>query len=133
MSFGTFANDMTEKEVLFSMTTGRYVCLVALSEVNGNPWTSMAELGVLGSISSGNQAPNGTIDTPAGDLTINIGDSVDFSGTGTDPDGNTPLTFLWDFGDPAISDSPVEDPGSIQFNNTGVSCSIRSWVSSLHM
>jgi len=91
---------MTEKEVLFSIVTGRYVRLVALSEVNGNPWTTMAELGVLGVLSSGNQAPYSSIDTPAGDLTIDVGDSVEFSGTGTDPDGNVPLTFLWDFGDP---------------------------------
>ena len=44
---GTFANDETEKQVLFDRKLGRCVRLVALSEVNGNPWTTMAELNVL--------------------------------------------------------------------------------------
>lgn len=49
---GTFANSGTEKESGFTARTGRYVRLRALSEVNGNPWTSMAELTVLGSPAS---------------------------------------------------------------------------------
>jgi len=44
---GTFAKDKTEKQVSFENTLGRYVRLIALSEVNGNPWTTMAELNVL--------------------------------------------------------------------------------------
>ncbi len=34
-----------------------------------------------------NQAPDGTIDSPVTDPAINTGDSVSFTGTGTDPDG----------------------------------------------
>jgi|GEM_PF-475013 len=34
-------------QILFTTTTGQYVRLRALSEVNGNPWTSMAELNIL--------------------------------------------------------------------------------------
>jgi len=44
---GTFGTDAWEKEVLFPNKAGQYVRLVALTEVNGNPWTSMAELNVL--------------------------------------------------------------------------------------
>jgi len=44
---GTFVKDKTEKQVSFDCTLGQYVRLVALSEVNGNPWTTMAELNVL--------------------------------------------------------------------------------------
>jgi PKD repeat protein len=65
-----------------------------------------------------NQAPNGTIDTPAGDVTIPPGGSVSFTGTGSDPDGNTPLTFLWNFGGGA-ADSPAEDPGAVTFSTAG--------------
>ena len=45
---GTFANDGTEKEVFFSPKTGRFTRLRALTEVNGNPWTAMAEINILG-------------------------------------------------------------------------------------
>ena len=45
---GVFNADRTEARVMFSRTTGRYVRFVALSEINGNPWTSVAELRVVG-------------------------------------------------------------------------------------
>jgi hypothetical protein len=45
---GTFATDSTLKTVNFPATTGRYVRFRALTEVNGNPWTSCAELNVIG-------------------------------------------------------------------------------------
>ncbi|CAG1021210.1 partial Sialidase, partial [Methylococcales bacterium] len=44
---GTFVNDATEKAVFFTQKSGRYVRLRALSEVNGNPWTHVAEITVL--------------------------------------------------------------------------------------
>jgi hypothetical protein len=49
LATGTFASDSTEKERIFDAKRARYVCFVALSEVNGNPWTSMAEINILGS------------------------------------------------------------------------------------
>jgi len=45
---GTFANDTTEKEVMFAPKPARYVRFVALSEVNGRPWTSAAEINIMG-------------------------------------------------------------------------------------
>src|SRR5712691_9057637 len=45
---GTLAADTTEKTVRFTAKTGRYVRLVAVSEINGQPWTSAAELNVFG-------------------------------------------------------------------------------------
>jgi peptidoglycan/xylan/chitin deacetylase (PgdA/CDA1 family) len=43
------SSDHSEKEVLVQeCTSGRYLRLVAWSEVDGNPWTSMAELTILG-------------------------------------------------------------------------------------
>lgn len=45
---GTFANSASEQEVQFSTAAARYVRLRALTEANGNPWTSVAELRLLG-------------------------------------------------------------------------------------
>jgi hypothetical protein len=44
---GTFVNSVAEKEISFTPKTGQYVRLRALSEVNNNTWTSMAEITVL--------------------------------------------------------------------------------------
>ena len=44
---GTFTKNTTEKEVLFSATNGQFLRFVALSEINGGPWTSMAELNIV--------------------------------------------------------------------------------------
>jgi hypothetical protein len=92
----------------------------ALTEVNGGPWTTMAEINVMGNVPTGNQAPNGVIDAPSGNVTISAGDSVVFMGTGTDPDGNLPLSYLWQFGaGSGVSNSTVQDPGAVQFNVPG--------------
>ena len=45
---GTFANTGDEQVVEFAEKTGKYIRLVALSEVNNNPWTTITELNVLG-------------------------------------------------------------------------------------
>ena len=47
LATGTFANTATEQQVVFAGT--RYVRLVAASEVDGNPFTTVAELTVLDS------------------------------------------------------------------------------------
>jgi PKD repeat protein len=65
-----------------------------------------------------NQPPNGTIDSPATNVTITAGQSVSFTGTGTDPDGHLPLTFLWNFGGGAPNRT-VEDPGLVTFSTPG--------------
>jgi len=45
---GTLQNSMNEQRLLFpKTTTGRYLKFKALTEVNGNVWTSIAELGIL--------------------------------------------------------------------------------------
>ena len=115
---GTFAADTQEKEVPVPVVTGRFIRLVILSEIAGNPWASVAEINVLGTLFSGNLAPNGVIDLPTGNLSIPVGGTVNFTGTGTDPDNNLPLSYQWDFGGGA-GNLVVEDPGSVQFDTVG--------------
>lgn len=45
---GTLANDATEKIIAFPEKSGQYVRFKAISEVNGNPWASAAEIKVMG-------------------------------------------------------------------------------------
>jgi len=47
---GTFANDKTQKEVLFATVNARFVRLRSLTEPNGAQETSCAELNVLGTL-----------------------------------------------------------------------------------
>ncbi|EDP70380.1 galactose oxidase-related protein [Flavobacteriales bacterium ALC-1] len=44
---GTWANNNQLKTVNFTEKLGRYVRLVALSEVNGNPWAAAAEIDII--------------------------------------------------------------------------------------
>ncbi len=62
--------------------------------------------------------PEGVIDEPADDVSIETGESVTFEGSGTDPDGAVPLAFSWDF-DGGAPDSTDEDPGPVTFNTAG--------------
>ncbi len=66
-----------------------------------------------------NQAPNGVISSPAGSVSVTICQPVTFNGTGTDPDNNIPLTYLWTFGGGAAN-RYVANPGAVYFNATGI-------------
>ncbi len=116
---GALASDLSQKEVLFPTVTGRFVRLVALKEIANKEFTSMAELNLLGTRFTGNLAPESVINTPSGNITVREGATVNFTGTGSDPDQNLPLSYSWNFGDPAIANAAVEDPGLIQFNTVG--------------
>ena len=94
VAVGTLANVATEQEVAFAPKTGQYVRLRALSEVEGKPVTSLAELNVL---TSGNLPPNGPL-TITG-LTSNLaspqsaGTSITFIAGATG--GRGPYQFKW--------------------------------------
>ncbi len=64
--------------------------------------------------------PNGQITTPSGAVTIPVGGSVTFAGSGSDPDGGT-ITYRWDFGGVAsgIPASTLAAPGARTFTRTG--------------
>ncbi|MBV6518232.1 MAG: hypothetical protein DCC43_07945 [Candidatus Brocadia sp.] len=66
-------------------------------------------------------SPDGIINSPIdADVTIDKGDSVLFSGTGSDLGGNLPLSYRWKFSaDSGIPDSLQKDPGLTQFNIAG--------------
>jgi PKD repeat protein len=65
-----------------------------------------------------NQAPVATINAPAGNVTVAQGGTVNFQGSGTDPDNNLPLTFNWNFGGGAPN-STQQNPGAVTFSTAG--------------
>jgi len=124
---GIWLNTTAEQNVILPRTLCRYVRLVALTEVMGYDLTSMAEFNAMGKLYTGpmpNRPPDGEIILPSEDpRIINIGQFVEFSGTGTDPDGD-PITYQWDFGDPDVNDvytveATQAEPGLVQFDNPG--------------
>ena len=48
IAVGEFARKRVNQQILFQPQQARYLKLVVLSEVNGGPWASAAELGVIG-------------------------------------------------------------------------------------
>jgi len=64
-------------------------------------------------------SPVASIDAPMGDSTINVGDSLTFSSSATDPNGSGLLTYAWDFAG-AMSNSTAQNPGNITFVKAGV-------------
>ena len=64
------------------------------------------------------QPPEGTITSPTGDVTIQAGESVNFAGSATDPDGSI-ATYSWIFptGNPPASSA--QSPGLVKFSEVG--------------
>ncbi|HOX37444.1 MAG TPA: Ig-like domain-containing protein [Candidatus Brocadiia bacterium] len=65
-----------------------------------------------------NQAPNGTIDTPTDGTTIDPGQSINLTGTGTDTDG-TIAAWAWAITGPQNFSYTTEDPGNLVLNTPG--------------
>ena len=47
-SKATFKKIKTAQDIKCDLTKGRYIRIRALSEINGGPWASIAEFGVMG-------------------------------------------------------------------------------------
>ncbi len=64
------------------------------------------------------QPPTGTITSPTSNVTIQAGQSVSFSGTGSDPDG-TISAYSWVFPGGSPASSSLQNPGSVTFSTPG--------------
>ena len=68
------------------------------------------------------QPPQSSIVLPTGPVTITVGDSVIFAGSGSDPDVadvDRSLTYSWNFGASGLSPSSVQNPGALTFSQVG--------------
>jgi PKD repeat protein len=64
-----------------------------------------------------NQPPIGNISSPSANISVPQGSVVNFQGTGSDPDNNTPLSYAWSFGGGAAA-STLQSP-SVTFATAG--------------
>ncbi len=114
---GTLANVATETTVFTMPKTGRYVRFRALGNYDSYGFAaSLAEFNLL----TDNRPPESSITTPADSMTIAAGESVTFTGTGSDPDGHAPIAYHWSFGTASgVPDSTAQNPGTLQFNTPG--------------
>lgn len=118
VAIGNFVNDSLEKVVLFPPTNGQFIRFVAFNDIKNTPFTSAAELGVLGVNLPSNSRPSASIIEPASDLEIAVGQSVNFVGKGMDSDTGQNLSYFWSF-DNAAANSLIETPGQISFKREG--------------
>jgi len=65
-----------------------------------------------------NQPPAATITSPAADVTVSAGQSVFFSGTGNDPDGNV-TAYSWTFPGGLPGSSSSASPGNVIYTILG--------------
>ena len=83
---GTFANDATEKTVSFAAKEGKFVRFRALSEVNGQQFTSAAEINV--GICNPGIAPTVSITAPVNNASFNAPANITINATANDTDGS---------------------------------------------
>jgi len=84
-------------------TPGTYTVTMTTTDPDGTADPSPpSRTIVVQAPAAGLQAPAGAITAPAGNVTITAGQSVSFTGTASDPDGDV-VTVLWKFGDGTTS------------------------------
>jgi hypothetical protein len=72
----------------------------------------------LGAIPASDPPPTGSIDSPSGNVTILAGQSVFFSGSGSDPDGAI-TAYSWSFPGGEPESSNVAVPGNVTYSTPG--------------
>jgi hypothetical protein len=99
-------------------TAGTYTATLVVSDNSGNSDATPATRVIT--VQSGlpaNTPPNGTITAPSSNVRVIQGESVIFTGSGVDAEGDA-LSFRWDFGG-AAADASVQNPGQVQLNVVG--------------
>jgi hypothetical protein len=127
----THAFDMEQRLVELTFTAGAGV-LTATAPPNGNiappgyymvfllNSSGVPSMATFVRVSTGppNQAPTASIDTPAANVTINPGDTVSFSGSGTDPEGPI-ASYAWTFPGSSPASSTSAAPGNVTYSTPG--------------
>ena len=99
-------------------TAGTYTATLTVTDDEGASDPTPATRTITVVAAPGNQAPNGTITSPAGNVTIQEGQSVTFAGSGTDADG-TVAGYAWSFPGGSPASSSAQNPGAVTFAAAG--------------
>jgi PKD repeat protein len=113
---GTPATSTRNEVKVFFNTAGTFTVTLTVTDSQGTSAPVSRVITVTGA--AVNQPPVGAINAPADNVTIVQGGTVTFQGSGSDPDGNTPLTYSWNFGGGATN-STQQNPGAVTFNTAG--------------
>lgn len=70
------------------------------------------------SLAANDIPPTGTITSPGSDVTITAGQSVNYSGTGSDPDGSI-SAYSWSFPGGSPNSSTLANPGNVIYSTPG--------------
>ncbi len=115
---GAAANSTVQKPSIVLNAVGTFTVTFTVTDSKGFADPTPATITLVVKDPNANQAPNGTITSPAGNSSINIGGTLGFVGTGTDSDNNTPLTYAWNFGG-GSADSALQNP-TVAFATAGI-------------
>jgi len=127
----THAFDMDQRYVGLNFTVGSGVLNITgppngniappgyymLFILNSSAVPSIATIIQL-SLAANDIPPSGTITSPASNVTITAGQSVNYSGTGSDPDG-TISAYSWSFPGGTPSSSNLANPGNVTYSTPG--------------
>ncbi len=111
---GTQAGPQASPLASHVFTGGTHTVTVTITDTDGGTAAASATV----TVTTANQAPNGIIVAPAGNVSISAGQSVLFTSTASDPDAQLPIRYAWDFAGGAPA-SLLQSPGPIVFSQTG--------------
>ena len=97
---------------------GTYTAALTVTDDDGASDATPATRTITVTAVPQNQAPDGTITAPSGNVTVQAGQSVTFGGSGTDPDG-TVAGYAWSFPGGSPASSGAQNPGAVTFATAG--------------
>jgi PKD repeat protein len=114
---GTPATSTRNEVKVFFNTAGTFTVTLAVTDSQGRTSAPVSRV-ITVTGAAANQPPVATMVSPADNVTVAQGGTVNFQGSGVDPDGNTPLTYNWNFGGGAPN-STAQNPGAVRFGTAG--------------
>ena len=118
-SGGTPSSATTQSVTVSYPSAGNFVATLHGTNAKGKTCNTAATVTVTQAPPPpSNNPPGCAIDTPAADLTVDVGDTIEYTATVIDPDGDA-VTIRWNFPGGSPSQSFNEDPGAVTYATPG--------------